>query len=70
MWKSNIFALEIIENVIEEKRWGMVYAESGISVYLCPILNNNRRLINDLVMCFKIIHGLVDIDLNDFFQYI
>ena len=27
----------------------------------------HRRLANDLVMCFKIIHGLVDIDLNDFF---
>ena len=29
----------------------------------------HRRLINDLVMCYKIIHGLVDIDLSEFFTF-
>ena len=44
----------------------MNYADRLINLNLQSL--EHRRLINDLVICFKIIHGLVDIDLNDFFN--
>ena len=29
----------------------------------------NRRLYNDILMCFRIIHGFVDIDFHEFFEF-
>jgi hypothetical protein len=64
-----IDALESVQRRFTKRLPGfsnMSYADRLINLNLQSL--EHRRLINDLVMCFKIIHGLVDIDLNDFFN--
>ena len=63
-----IDALESVQSRFTKRPPGfsdMSYAARLTNLNLQSL--EHRRLINDLVMCFKIIHGLVDIDLNDFF---
>ena len=60
-------ALESVQRRFTKRLPGfsnMSYADRLINLNLQSL--EHRRLINDLVMSFKIIHGLVDIDLNDF----
>ena len=45
----------------------MSYSDRLINLNLQSL--EHRRLINDLVMCYKIIHGLVDVDSSEFFTF-
>ena len=68
---SDITLIDALESV--QRRFTKRLPGFSIMSYADRLTNLNlqslehRRLINDLVMCFKIIHGLVEIDLNDFF---
>ena len=67
---KDINTLESVQRKFTKRVPGMFeksYGERRATLGLKTL--ENRRLRNDLVMCFRVLNGLIDVDFHDFFDF-